>query len=92
MKLTVCVTESKTVLSSPEVSFTKKKIINRHITCLMSVTQVSTDPNTSSVVPTGGDTHVVDGCDTVNVTRQKSQEIKKKESVPGDEIRRCIVT
>ena len=61
-----------------------------------SAAQVSTDANTSSVVPpantssvvpVAGDTHVVHGCDTVAVTRQKAQQIKKKESVSTDEMR-----
>ena len=53
---------------------------------LGSTSQVSTDTNTSSVVPDRGGTHVVCGRDTVTVTRQKAQQINKKESVPTDEI------
>ncbi len=51
---------------------------------------MTTNANRSSVVPVTGDTHVVHGCDTVTVTRQKEQQMKKKESVSTDEMRRYI--
>ena len=59
-------------------------------TVLGSAAQVSRDPNTSSVVPVTGGTHVVYGCDTVTVSRQKTHHIKK-ESVSTDTMNKMLV-